>query len=316
MAAMTIFLEDPFHGVSKLNDRELTLQVEQLNQRRQGLDADLLLHLSELDYRGLYRGQACSSLFAYCTERLGFSEDAAYKRVSAARILRQFPLVYELLLKGKIHLSALLLLKPHLTETNHSELLHSACGMSKRAVEKLVAALAPRPDVPTRVRNLPEATPAASPVAASSAIAIEHNVPILQSCPVVVQTTAQESTPSTPIPVLRDLAPTARAPGPTSPLAGATNRSLGKLEVKLRPNALATLRLRCGARSGSAIKVDAPSSTPLVGGVASNTSSRSNIDYRALCMALRPLRIAYSSVEVTTRCAPRKSSARQRSPQG
>jgi hypothetical protein len=193
MAAMTISRENPFHGVSKLNDSDLTSQVERLNHRRQALDAELLLHLSEFDHRGLYRGLACSSLFAYCTERLGFSEDAAYKRVGAARILRQFPLVYQLLAEGRIHLSALLILRPHLTEANHSDLLLSACGMSKRAVEKLVAALAPRPDIPTQVRKLPPARSA-----------------------------AQESAPSTPIPALRDLAPTPRAPGPTPLLACAT----------------------------------------------------------------------------------------------
>jgi hypothetical protein len=193
MAAMTISRENPFHGVSKLNDSDLTSLVERLNHRRQGLDADLLLHLSEFDHRGLYRGLACSSLFAYCAERLGFSEDASYKRVGAARMLRQFPLIYELLADGRIHLSALLILRPHLTEDNHSDLLLSACGMSKRAVEKLVAALAPRPDVPTQIRRLP-----------------------------ATHTAAEESTPSAPIPALRDLAPTARAPGPTSPLPCAT----------------------------------------------------------------------------------------------
>lgn len=36
---------------------------------------------------------ACSSLFAYCTERLGYSEDSATKRVRVARLAQQFPQV-------------------------------------------------------------------------------------------------------------------------------------------------------------------------------------------------------------------------------
>jgi hypothetical protein len=50
--------------------------------------AELLAHLGELDARKLYRQQACSSMFSYCTERLGLSEAAAYNRISVARLGR------------------------------------------------------------------------------------------------------------------------------------------------------------------------------------------------------------------------------------
>ncbi|HEY5958765.1 MAG TPA: hypothetical protein VIV60_19525 [Polyangiaceae bacterium] len=64
--------------------------------------------------RRLYREHACASLFEFCVTRLGCSEDTAYKRVGAARLLQQFPVVFDLLAHGRIHLTGLMLLKPHL----------------------------------------------------------------------------------------------------------------------------------------------------------------------------------------------------------
>jgi 5-methylcytosine-specific restriction endonuclease McrA len=48
------------------------------------------------------------------------------------------------------------LLGPHLTPENHVQLLERASGKNKREIELLVATLAPRPDVPSRMRKLPE----------------------------------------------------------------------------------------------------------------------------------------------------------------
>ncbi len=115
------------------------------------------MYLGELDRRQIYREQAVASAFEFCVLRLGYSEDVAFKRVGAARLMRQFPLIYALLVAGRIHLTALMLLKPHLTEENHEEWLLLACEKSKRQVEKLVAARCPRPDVPTSIRKLPAA---------------------------------------------------------------------------------------------------------------------------------------------------------------
>jgi hypothetical protein len=60
---------------------------------------------------------------------------------------------------------------PHLTETNHRGVLGEAAGKSKRAIEELVARLAPQPPVPTVIRKLPQSgseQPAlAMPLAAS-----------------------------------------------------------------------------------------------------------------------------------------------------
>ena len=111
--------------------------------------------LAEVERRELHLKEGCSSLFSYCVERLGMAEGAAYKRVWAARVGRRFPLVLEMIAEGAIHLTGVHLLARHLTEGNHAALLARAAGKTKREIEKLVAEIAPRPDIPSRVAVLP-----------------------------------------------------------------------------------------------------------------------------------------------------------------
>jgi len=105
--------------------------------------------------RRLHLKAATSSLFDYCLRRMGLSESEAFHRITAARLARRFPKIFELLEARAIHLSALRLLRDHLTPENHQELLALACNKSKKAVEALVATIAPRPDVASRIRKLP-----------------------------------------------------------------------------------------------------------------------------------------------------------------
>ncbi len=144
-------------SIGRLPNHSVITQLLQLNQQSHRLEADLLLYLGELERRQIYREQAVASAFEFCVLRLGYSEDVAFKRVGAARLMRRFPLIYDLLVDGRIHLTALMLLKPHLTEENHEEWLFLACEKSKRQVEKLVASRCPHPDVPASIRKLPGA---------------------------------------------------------------------------------------------------------------------------------------------------------------
>jgi hypothetical protein len=121
-----------------------------------------------MDAWRLYLGEGCSSLFVYCTQVLHLSEHAAYGRIEAARAVRRFPVILERLERGELTLTAVSLLRPHLTDANFCDLLDAARHKSKRDVERLVAAIAPRPDASTIVRKLP------ARVAAVSAASIEN----------------------------------------------------------------------------------------------------------------------------------------------
>jgi hypothetical protein len=125
--------------------------------RREGRHptAHLLALLVELDRRRLYLGEGFSSLFTFCTQALHLSEHAAYNRIEAARAVRRFPVILDLIDEGALTLTAVRLLAPHLTIANHRDVLASARHKSKRDVELLVARLHPQPDVPAVVRKLP-----------------------------------------------------------------------------------------------------------------------------------------------------------------
>jgi hypothetical protein len=95
-------------------------------------------------------------MFAYCTERLHLSEAEAYLRIAAARASREHPVLLAMLADGRLHLTAVAKLAPHLTPENREGLLARATHKTKREVEELLAELTPRPDAPAWVRKLPE----------------------------------------------------------------------------------------------------------------------------------------------------------------
>ena len=144
---------------SHLSDGALIEEVTRCARDERHATAQIIAHLAELDSRRLHLGAGCSSLFAYCRDVLGLSDDAAYNRVEAARACRLFPGVLEHLVDGSLTVTSLRLLARHLTVENHRELLAVAARRSKREVEELIAHRFPKPDTPSSVRKVPERTP-------------------------------------------------------------------------------------------------------------------------------------------------------------
>jgi 5-methylcytosine-specific restriction endonuclease McrA len=141
----------------QLPDPELIAEVSRLAASERQATSRLVSALAAFDARRLYLGQGCSSMFAYCTRVLHLAEHAAYNRIEAARAARRFPAILMMLADGRIHLSAVRILAPHLTDGNHLEVLREASHKSKRQVEELVARLRPRPDAASSVRKVPTA---------------------------------------------------------------------------------------------------------------------------------------------------------------
>jgi hypothetical protein len=138
-----------------LADRELVKLLKGLVARDREQEAELLAYLGEVDARGLYREEACSSMHAYCTGVLRFCDAQAYNRIHAARLARRFPLILEKLRRGELHLSGINVLGPRLTPANFDELLDAATHKSKRQIECLLADREPVKDAPERIRRLP-----------------------------------------------------------------------------------------------------------------------------------------------------------------
>src|SRR5262245_57659572 len=94
-------------------------------------------------------------MFAYCLRVLHLCEAETYLRIQVARASRQHPVLLTMLADGRLHLTAIALLAPHLTRENRDGLLERASHRSKREILELIAAVAPRPDVPALMKKLP-----------------------------------------------------------------------------------------------------------------------------------------------------------------
>ena len=94
-------------------------------------------------------------MFAWCIEVLHLSEAEAHLRIAVARASRRHPTLLVMLADGRLHVSGIERLAPHLTEENRDALLKRAVHKTKRQIEEVVAELAPRPAAPTRIRRLP-----------------------------------------------------------------------------------------------------------------------------------------------------------------
>ncbi len=157
------------YSLSHLTDPELLRGLASLIAQDRVTTAALLAHLAEVDARRLYLPAAYPSMYLYCVGELRMSEDSACKRIRAARAARQFPAIFEALADGRLHLSAVVLLAPHLTRENADELLAAAAHKTKAEIEELVARRFPRSETPGRAvpghlpSNLPRGKLARAP---------------------------------------------------------------------------------------------------------------------------------------------------------
>ena len=184
------------YTLKHLPDQTLLLELRSLVAQDRATTALLIAHLGEVDARRLYAPAGYPSMFEWCVGELHFSEDAAYRRIRAARLARQFPDIYDRLADGRLHVTALTLLAPYLTPESADELLSAATHKSKAQIELLLAERFPQPDLPTLVE----------PIAAGSG---------LQLAPERVIFTRPEHG----VPTTANFAPTPASPSKVTPLA-------------------------------------------------------------------------------------------------
>jgi hypothetical protein len=141
-------LEEPTpSSLKSVRDEDLLRRLSDLVKQSRRLEADVVAHIAEAERRRLHARKACSSMFEYCRRILGLRENEAYLRITVARASRLYPVILEMLGDGRLHLSGIARLAPHLTRESADAPLERACGMSHREVRELVAELEPRPDV-------------------------------------------------------------------------------------------------------------------------------------------------------------------------
>jgi hypothetical protein len=142
------------YELTHVSNDDLHANTRRIVARSNQLLAALLAHLAEVDARGIHRDRACSSLYTYCIYELRMSEDAGFRRARAAKIAQKFPILFDQIAAGEIHLTGLLMLGPHLTEENHRDLLARAKHRTKKEIARLFRVIDPLPDVRALVEPL------------------------------------------------------------------------------------------------------------------------------------------------------------------
>ena len=134
------------YSLTHLVDSVLLRNLAVLVGRDRANTATLIAYLAEVDERRLYLPAGYPSMYAYCLGELNLSEDEAYKRIRAARAAREYPVLFEEVAEGRLHLTAVCLLAPHLTAANAHELIESAAHRCRSEVESWLAQRFPRAD--------------------------------------------------------------------------------------------------------------------------------------------------------------------------
>lgn len=94
-------------NLTAISNSELIGRIEKLAQSERKLTHVILCHINEIESRRLYAELGYESMFRYLTAHLKYSEDAAYRRLSAARLLRKSPEIAERLEDGRLTLTQL-----------------------------------------------------------------------------------------------------------------------------------------------------------------------------------------------------------------
>jgi len=194
---------DPY-ATSHFSHRDLLHELRSSAGRERDATAVVLSRIAEFDERQLFLREGYSSMHAFCVHDLHYSDGAAFKRITAARAARRFPLIFVAVTDGRLHLSGIVMLSKYLALGNPEELLTAAFYKTKDEIAQLIAERFPRPDLPERLDWL-------SP---PSSVPATIETPPSQLSPGTVQATTLLSQSPTALPVTQLSPGTVEAPVP------------------------------------------------------------------------------------------------------
>jgi len=143
--------------ISQFNDSHLIENFSISVQKERELLSEVIAHLSQILKRRLYAKEGYPSLFNYLREAFHYSESAAYRRIQAAKMTLLFPEVPGLIEKGKVNLTTLSLIEPHVNTENVGTIVAQVIEKSKREIEAILDSqfLTKRETVRDKIRRLP-----------------------------------------------------------------------------------------------------------------------------------------------------------------
>src|SRR5262245_11779298 len=158
LTAMDPFVTSHFSHDALLHD------LRTIDGRDRMTTAVIISRVAEVQERRLFLREGFASMHAYCVEELHWCEGTASWRIYAAHAARRFPMLYDAIADGRLHLTAVVMLAKYLRSGNVDELVAAATHKSRAAIERLIAERFPKPDVPTTLRPIP--TPPAPAITA------------------------------------------------------------------------------------------------------------------------------------------------------
>lgn len=136
-----------------LTDEQLLARVRSHCAANARLLADLMVDLIDIEERGIYTREASSSMYEFCKREFDMSPSQAWRRTTAARLVRRVPVLLEHIRSGEIDLSTLLLLRNHIDEENAAELIRATRCRSKRQIQRYLESREPRAGHSLRVKG-------------------------------------------------------------------------------------------------------------------------------------------------------------------
>lgn len=91
--------------IHQLSNQELETQLLHFVRQERKLLHLIILHIREVDKRKLYLEKARPSLYEYLVKDLGYSSSAAQRRIEAARLLKDIPVLADKIQAGSVNLS-------------------------------------------------------------------------------------------------------------------------------------------------------------------------------------------------------------------
>jgi hypothetical protein len=143
-----------------LGNQALLTRLATLVARDCGTTAEMHATVAEIDFGKLHRQAGYPSTYRYLVGMFHMADGAAYERIYAGRAAQRHPAIPDAVAKGRLHLSAVVLLAPYLSEANTAELIAEATHKTKIEIERLLAARFPKPDLPSVLRAIPAGAPA------------------------------------------------------------------------------------------------------------------------------------------------------------
>jgi 5-methylcytosine-specific restriction endonuclease McrA len=144
-------------NLKNLSDDKLLNDTKELVAQESQLLTKILHHLREIERRRLFCTLQCGSLFEYAVKHLKYSEDQAYRRIQAMRVLKELPEIEAKITSGELNLTHLGLAQTlfkkesqlnsgGLEKTEKLDLLMKLQRTTKREAQKIVIERASEPN--------------------------------------------------------------------------------------------------------------------------------------------------------------------------